>query len=239
VAFEVLPAIDVAGGRLVSAAGGEVRPIDAFGGSPVAAAEAFVDAGARWLHLVDVGRARGSAPDAGLVRRLSALGASVQASGGIETLPAADAALDAGASRVVLGSGMLADRESVEGAIERLGEHAVVGIEAEAETIRPRSAGAAEMPLRETLAWLRSAGAVRYLYTGVGRVARLGGPDSDGAALTAGLLGHPVLVAGGVRGVDDVIAVRDLGPSVAEGVVVGRALYDGVDLQSVLAAAGS
>jgi phosphoribosylformimino-5-aminoimidazole carboxamide ribotide isomerase/phosphoribosylanthranilate isomerase len=238
VAFEVLPAIDVAGGRLVSAAGGEVRPIDAFGGSPVAAAEAFVDAGARWLHLVDVGRALGGAPDAGLVRRLSALGASVQASGGIETLAAADAALEAGASRVVLGSGMLADRESVEGAIERLGEHAVVGIEAEGETIRPRS-GAAEMPLGETLAWLRSAGAVRYLYTGVGRVARLGGPDSDGAALTAGLLGHPVLVAGGVRGVGDVIAVRDLGPSVAEGVVVGRALYDGVDLQGVLAAAGS
>ncbi|MGZ4109677.1 MAG: HisA/HisF-related TIM barrel protein, partial [Actinomycetota bacterium] len=57
--FEILPAIDVAGGRLVSVSAGEVRRIEAFGGSPLAAAQAFVGAGARWLHVVDVDRANG------------------------------------------------------------------------------------------------------------------------------------------------------------------------------------
>jgi phosphoribosylformimino-5-aminoimidazole carboxamide ribotide isomerase len=162
----------------------------------------------------------------------------VQASGGIESVAAAEQALEAGASRVVLGSGVLADRASIADAIGFLGDRAVVGIEADGDLIRPRS-GAEPLRLRETLGWLRSARAARYLYTGVGRVARLSGPDLDGAVLAAQLLGHPVLVAGGIRGVDDVLALIDLGPSVVEGVVVGRALYEGLDLREVLAAARS
>ena len=237
-AFEVLPALDVADGRLVAAFGGRVRPIAAFGGSAIAAAEAFVAAGARWLHVVDVDRSAGREPDLHLLVRLSMLGASVQASGGIESVAAAEQALEAGASRVVLGSGVLADRASIADAIGRLGDRAVVGIEADGDLIRPRS-GAEPLRLRETLGWLRSARAARYLYTGVGRVARLSGPDLDGAVLAAQLLGHPVLVAGGIRGVDDVLALRDLGASVVEGVVVGRALYEGLDLREVLAAARS
>jgi phosphoribosylformimino-5-aminoimidazole carboxamide ribonucleotide (ProFAR) isomerase len=239
VAFEVLPALDVADGRLVAAFGGRVRPIAAFGGSAIAAAEAFVAAGARWLHVVDVDRSAGREPDLHLLVRLSMLGASVQASGGIESVAAAEQALEAGASRVVLGSGVLADRASIADAIGRLGDRAVVGIEADGDLIRPRSGGAEALRLRETLGWLRSARAARYLYTGVGRVARLSGPDLEGAVLAAQLLGHAVVVAGGVRGVDDVLALIDLGSSVVEGVVVGRALYEGLDLREVLAAARS
>ncbi len=235
--FEILPAIDVAAGRLVSVSSGEVRAVDAFGGSPLAAAETFVSMGATWLHVVDVDRALGGGPDLALLGSIAALGAEVQASGGIEGLDAASAALDAGAARVVLGSSTLADPDVLRDLIGALGDRAVVGIEADGAVIRPRSGGS-ELPLDRTLEWLAASGARRYLYTGVGRVARLGGPDVDGVAAAARSLGAPVLVAGGIRDVADALAVRDLGPDVAEGLVVGRALYEGLELRALLAAVG-
>lgn len=237
-AFEVLPAIDVAGGRLVSASGGQIRRVEAFGGSPFEAARAFADAGASWLHVVDVDRAAGRRPDRELLRRIADVGPKVQASGGIESEAAARDALAAGASRVVLGSAALADRGGFRGLLAALRERAVVGIEADGAAIRPRTAGAGELPLRETLGWLSHAGAARYLYTGVSRVARLGGPDVESVRATATALGRPILVAGGIRGVEDVLALRALGEDLVEGVVIGRALFEGVDLADVLDAVG-
>jgi phosphoribosylformimino-5-aminoimidazole carboxamide ribonucleotide (ProFAR) isomerase len=237
VTFEVLPAIDVAAGRLVSVSGGAIRDIDAFGGSPLAAAETFAAAGARWLHVVDVDRARDLPPDPDLLARLASVGVLVQASGGIETRRAADEALGAGATRVVLGSGALLDRDAASEAIAALHTRVVVGIEADGERIRPRSSGARDLPLAPTLAWLRTLRPAGFLYTGVSRVAGLEGPDLEGARTSATALGGPVLVAGGIRDLDDVEGVRALGPDRAAGCVVGRALYEGIDLRAVLAAA--
>lgn len=240
-AFEILPAIDVAGDRLVSASAGKVQPIDAFGGSPLAAAEAFVEAGARWLHVVDVERARGGPSDLTLLRRIADVGARVQASGGIERRSAAADVLEAGAERVVLGSGILLDRAATVDAVHGLRGRVVVGLEADGHVLRPRSrsSAACELPLAETLAWVRTLGCDRYLYTGVSRVAGLGGPDLDGVRAAARVLGAPVLVAGGIGSIDHVVAIRSLGADVAVGCVVGRALYEGLELRSVLAAVRS
>jgi phosphoribosylformimino-5-aminoimidazole carboxamide ribonucleotide (ProFAR) isomerase len=239
VVFEILPAIDVASGRLVSVSGGRARPVDAFGGSPVAAAEAFVRAGARWLHVVDVDRADGREPDLELATALARLGASIQASGGIASLRAAHAALGAGAARVVLSSSVLSSRTATSELVRALGARAVVGIEADGDRIRPRAAHAVELRLEEPLAWLRSIAPARYLYTALARVASMAGPDVDGVRAVAAAVGGPVLVAGGIRTLDDVRALRDLGSSIAEGCVVGRALYEGVDVRDVLALAGA
>jgi phosphoribosylformimino-5-aminoimidazole carboxamide ribonucleotide (ProFAR) isomerase len=235
VTFEVLPAIDVAGGRLVRVSGGDVRPTRAFGGSPLVAARAFVEAGARRLHVVDVDRASGAPPDLDLIRALATAGAPIQASGGIASREAAVEALEAGADRVVLSSSVLVDHDLAAGLVHDLAERAVVGIEADGRSIRPRG-GDAALPLAATLARLRSIGPARYLYTGLSRVATLAGPDLDGLRAGAAILGRPVLAAGGIRSVDDVCALRDLGPSVVEGCVIGRALYEGLDLSSVDAA---
>jgi phosphoribosylformimino-5-aminoimidazole carboxamide ribonucleotide (ProFAR) isomerase len=236
VAFEILPAIDVSGGRLVSVSEGRVRPLGAFGGSPVSAAEAFVAAGASWLHLVDVDRAQGRPPDTRLLGELAWLGVPVQASGGIVTAAAAKEALQAGAARVVLGSALLEDRELLARLLADLDERAVIGIEADGDAVRPRSAGAATLPLAGTLKWLRTLGPARYLLTDLSRVARLGGPDLEGVRAAAASLGRPVLVAGGVRGVEDVLALRSLGARTVQGCVLGRALYEGLDLREVLEA---
>ncbi|HEU4353995.1 MAG TPA: HisA/HisF-related TIM barrel protein, partial [Actinomycetota bacterium] len=112
-ALEVIPAIDVAGGRLARFEGGGHRPVDAFEGDPLVAARAFAEAGARWAHVVDMDQASSGRPDnAAVLRAVADLGLLVQASGGVTTLEQVEALRASGATRVVLGSAALGDRGS-------------------------------------------------------------------------------------------------------------------------------
>lgn len=230
--FEVLPAIDVAGGRLATYTSLGPVPSETFGGDPIAAARSHVDAGARWLHVVDMDLAfLGEARNLDVVRAIAGLGRPVQASGGISTADDAQAMLDAGARRVVLGSRALADVASTLEAIRRFAARLVVGIEIDEGGIRSRGAEPVDLPLAETLGWLVAGGAHAFLATGVARVGSLGGPDVA-AVKRVVRSGKPVLVAGGIASIDDLQAVRRAG---AVGAVVGRAALDGgLDLAAAL-----
>lgn len=237
--FEVIPAIDVADGVLTRVTGrGSVR-VEAFGGDPIAAAQRFVTAGARWIHLVDLDLARtGRLRNLDAVRAVAGLGALVQASGGVTKRSHAEALLEAGASRVVLGSGALGARLEAEALIGELGGSLVVGIEADGPRIVPRGREMTPLPLWDTLRWLAGLDVRRFLFTEVGRVGELGGPDLDGVWALAAHTGRPVIASGGVRGLEDLTALAGLGPGV-EGAVVGRALQDGVlDLAEAISTFG-
>lgn len=238
-AFEVIPAIDVAGGRLARLTQEDVVPIEAFGGDPLAAARSFAEAGATWAHMVDLDLARTGQPrNLDIVTRIREVGLSVQASGGLTSGAQITAALDAGASRVVLSSGALGFRDATEKLVAAIGDRLVVGIEADGPTIVPRARRARTLPLWETLVWLAGLDVPRYLFTEVRRVGALEGPDLDGIWALATHTGRPVIASGGIRGLDDVRAVARLGANVA-GVIVGRALYDGgLDLREALGAVG-
>ncbi|MBI2237678.1 MAG: bifunctional 1-(5-phosphoribosyl)-5-((5-phosphoribosylamino)methylideneamino)imidazole-4-carboxamide isomerase/phosphoribosylanthranilate isomerase PriA [Actinobacteria bacterium] len=232
--FEVIPAIDLADRRLSRFTPKGPTPIDAFGGDPMAAAEVFLRAGARWIHVVDMDHAFGLGANLGLVREVASLPVRVQAGGGLADEPDVEAVLAAGASRAVLGSAALADRGLVERLCARLGEALVVGLETDGERIRPRGLTSVELPLHETLAWLAGVGASRLLHTQVGRVGELSGPDLDGIAAVARVAGRPVIASGGVATVGHLRALAGLG---IEGAVVGRALYEGtLDLGDAIAA---
>jgi len=231
--FEVIPAIDVADGKLVRLSIGGPGVVGAFGGEPLAAAEAYVAAGARRLHVVDVDLAFTGRPGASeVVRRCAALGVRVQASGGIRDDGEADEMLAAGADRVVLGSAAFTDRDRLAATVARLGERAVVGVETDGDRVRPRGRDEAiELDLAETVGVLASVGARRCLHTSVRRVGELRGPDLDGLRFVLGA-GVPVLVAGGIASIEDLAAVRGAG---AEGAVVGRAALEGeLDLATAL-----
>jgi phosphoribosylformimino-5-aminoimidazole carboxamide ribotide isomerase len=237
VAFEVIPAIDVAGGRLVRVSAGAVDPISSFGGDPLAAATAFVGSGAARLHVVDVDLASTREPvNLEVLGAICRLGVPVQASGGVATADQVEALLAVGASRVVLGSAALATRAEVERLIARLGERLVVGIEAQGAEIRPRGE-APPLPLWDTLVWLGGLEVPRFVFTEVGRVGELTGPDLDGIWALATHTGRPVLAAGGIRSLEDLRAVAGLGGSV-EGAIVGRALHEGLDLERALRVGG-
>lgn len=234
-AFEIIPAIDIARGRLVRLSGGEIEPVQADGGNPIAAAARFVEAGATRLHVVDVDLATTGAP-ANLehVASIAALGVPVQGSGGVTTRGHVDAFLDAGADRVVLGSAAFAEKATAEELIQTCGDRLCVGIEADGATIRPRSTDH-DLALWDTLQWLQSLDVARFVFTDVRRDSA--GPDLDGVWALAMHTGKPVLASGGVRSIDDLRAIASLGGTV-EGAIVGRALHGRLDLAEARRAVG-
>jgi phosphoribosylformimino-5-aminoimidazole carboxamide ribonucleotide (ProFAR) isomerase len=233
--FEVIPALDVAGGRLVQVLGSGQVAAKAFGADPLTASRAFLDAGATRLHVVDVDLARsGEVGNADVLGAVCGLGVPVQASGGVRTEEQVEALMARGAERVVLGSAGFGDRDRAEELVRRFGDRLVVGVEADGHTIRPRGTDL-ELPLGDILDWLAGLEVRRYLFTEVGRAGGMEGPDLDGIRTFAEHSPVPVVVAGGIRGVDDLRAVAALGRRI-EGAVIGRALYEGLDLRAAIAA---
>jgi phosphoribosylformimino-5-aminoimidazole carboxamide ribonucleotide (ProFAR) isomerase len=231
----VIPALDVAGGRLVHVLGDGQVAATAFGADPLTAAAAFLDAGATRLHVVDLDLARsGEVGNPDVFGAVCGLGVPVQASGGVRTEEQVDALLARGAERVVLGSAALHDRDGAGALVRRFGDRLVVGIEADGHSVRPRGTDL-ELPLRDLLVWLAGLEVRRYLFTEVGRASGLEGPDLDSIGAFAESSRVPVVVAGGIRGVDDLRAVAELGGGI-EGAVIGRALYEGLDLGAAIAA---
>lgn len=231
--FEVIPAIDVSGGRLALFTPEGPRPTEAFGGDPLAAAHAYREAGARWIHVVDLDLAFGGTfGNLDVVTAAAEVGLAVQASGGIARAADATAALVAGARRVVLGSASLLDEAEAERTIVTLGDRGVVGIEVEGGRIRPRGRTDGDLPLVETLGWLSAIGASRFLVTAVSRVGVGTGPDLD-ILRRAVRSGRPTYAAGGIATLTHLGEVRSAG---AAGAVVGRAALEGVlDLGRALA----
>ena len=238
--FEVIPAIDLVGGRLGRIQAGHPVRVDAFGGDPVAAATAFVHAGARWIHLVDTDLAFTGHP-AGLdaVREIAALPVRVQASGGLRTEEEVAAVLEAGAARAVLGSAALEDLDRAAALIEEHGERLAVGLEVDVDTVRPRGRRDGAWPLGEVVAWAAGSGAARFVVTAVARVGERSGPDVTAIRAVAAATGRPVIAAGGIASLDDLRAVAAAAPSV-EGAIVGSALYEGggLDLAQALRSMG-
>jgi phosphoribosyl isomerase A len=241
VPFEVVPAVDVAGGRLARLTHEGPAPVEDFGGDPVAAARAFIGEGAGRLHVVDMDRALGSGENVEVLARIADLGVPVQASGGIATTDDARRALDRGAGRVVLSSRALADRDAFERLVEGLAAAVVVGLELDGPRIRPRGVASdtavIDLDVMETTAWLAETDAPRYLVTDLGRLGSASGPDLVHIRWLAMTLGRPLLVAGGIATAEDVRALTSLGPPL-EGAVVGSALYGGgASLKDLLEAA--
>jgi phosphoribosylformimino-5-aminoimidazole carboxamide ribonucleotide (ProFAR) isomerase len=223
-AFEILPGIDVLGGRLARLAGGVVEPVDAYQGDPIAAAAAFRAAGAAWIHLVDLDLAfEGRLTVGPIVEGLAAMGLRVQVSGAVRATDPIVRLLGSGATRVVLGSAALVDGSFVVESISRFGASLWCGIEAEDDRIRSRGVDPVELPLVPTLGWLTTAGAHGFVATAVARVSGLAGPDP---ALVRRIArsGRPVVAGGGIASVDDLRAVRAAG---ASGAIVGRAALEG------------
>jgi phosphoribosylformimino-5-aminoimidazole carboxamide ribonucleotide (ProFAR) isomerase len=232
--FEVMPAIDVSAGRLAQLGPGGPVAARAFGGDPLAAARTFTGAGARWIHVVDLDLAfDGETRNLETIAAIATLGPRVQAAGGVRSDDEVRALLAAGASRVVVGSAVLAAPQDVAGLVAAHGERLAVGIEVDGGRIRSRGRDPVDLELMETLGRLVEIDVAMLLVTAVARVAGLGGPDVPMIRRVV-RAGRPVLAAGGVSRPDH---LRDLRAAGAAGAVVGRAALEGVlDLAAVLAA---
>jgi phosphoribosylformimino-5-aminoimidazole carboxamide ribonucleotide (ProFAR) isomerase len=231
--FEVIPAIDVSDGALATFTPAGPRAAEAFGGDPLAAAKAAVAAGARRLHVVDMDLAfRGEARNLEALVAIAELPVDVQAAGGVRTAEDVRAFLQAGATRVVLGSAALADEAGTTALLSAYGPALVVGIEVDGGRIRSRGLDPVDLPLMETLGWVAAAGAALLLVTSIGRVGERTGPDLE-LVRRASRAGRPVLAAGGIASIQD---MRDLRAAGAAGAIVGRAaLVGSLDLSAAIA----
>jgi phosphoribosylformimino-5-aminoimidazole carboxamide ribotide isomerase len=241
--FELIPAIDLRAGRVVRLEQGDFARETVFGEDPVATAGAFADAGAEWLHVVDLDGAQGGEPtqlDA-ISRIVKMVGAAtaVEAAGGIRTPAAVAAALTAGARRVVLGTAALRNPDLVREAVATYGSGAIavaLDVRAGQAVGDAWQSGAAGQPPDRLIGALADTGAMTFEVTAIDRDGLLGGPDLDLLRRLTGLGAARVIASGGIRNIDDVLAVRDLG---CAGAIVGRALYNGTfDLGAALAALG-
>ena len=234
--FEIIPAIDVLGGRAVRLAAGQRDAVTLEGGDPVELARRFASEGASRLHLVDLDGAFSGVPSFALVERVSrAGGLPLQVGGGYRTLEAVATALDAGAERVMVGTAALTPG-FLEQAVERFGDSLVVAVDVrDGRVVVEGWTEASELTPGGLAQRCAALGVARLLVTSAARDGSLAGPD---LALVEDIApaGVPVLAAGGIASLDDLRALEQRG---CEGAVVGSALLAGhFTLPEALAVAG-
>lgn len=237
----VLPAIDILGGRAVRLAQGDYERVTVYNEDPVAQAHAFVTEGADWVHVVDLDGARTGLPaNIGVIERIAAeSGAKVEVGGGIRSLDTLRRLVEAGVARCVLGTKLATDTGFVREAVALAGDAVVAGVDARDGMVAVEGwrAGTAT-PARELVGELRDLGIRHLVYTDISRDGMQTGINAPAYRDVAAAAGFPVVASGGVSTLDDIRALVALGDEIVEGVITGRALYEGAfTLADALAAA--
>jgi phosphoribosylformimino-5-aminoimidazole carboxamide ribotide isomerase len=238
------PAIDLRGGRVVRLYQGDFDKETAYGLDPVAVAESYAAAGARWIHVVDLDAARTGTPENRPV--IAAIAAAVgprvnvQASGGVRDQASAEELLACGVDRVVLGTAAVENPELV---CDLAGHHQVaVGIDARGRDVAVRGwTEGSGVDLFDLLARFADRGVAAVIVTDIGRDATLAGPDVDGLAAVLDATGIPVIASGGVGTLADLetLATLEASGRRLEGAIVGKALYEGnFTVEEAIAACG-
>jgi phosphoribosylformimino-5-aminoimidazole carboxamide ribotide isomerase len=235
----IVPAIDLRGGRCVRLERGDPTKERAYDDDPVARAKSFVADGATELHVVDLDGAFGTGENLAALRAIcAAAGVPVQTGGGIRTADDVRVRLDAGASRVVVGT-LLVESPDVARALAReFGARIVAGIDARGDRVATRGwladGGVSRDDLVRTVAdW----GIERIVYTEIARDGMGTGYDVVALSHVASLARIRITASGGAKTLDDLIALREGAPPNVDAAIVGRALYEGtIDLARSLAA---
>jgi phosphoribosylformimino-5-aminoimidazole carboxamide ribotide isomerase len=225
---DLYPAIDIRVGRVVRLNQGDAARETSYHDDPVAQAEAFVTAGARWIHVVDLDRAFGTGENLGVIGRIAVQTQGrvrLQVGGGIRSLDALKAVHDLGAARAVLGTIAVTDAGFVPSALALVGaERLAIGLDAREGKVAIRGwIETTDLLAAELCHRILNQGARTVVYTDVSRDGMLTGPDLRGAVQLKDM-GATVIASGGVSSLDDLRAVRAAGLA---GAIVGRAIYEG------------
>ncbi len=235
--LELLPAVDVADGQAVRLVQGEAGSETSYG-DPWSAARAWQEAGAEWIHLVDLDAAFGRGSNRELLAEVvGRLDVKVELSGGIRDDASLVAALATGCRRVNLGTAALENPIWCAAAIAQHGDRIAVGLDVRGTTLAARGWTEEGGDLWETLDRLERDGCSRYVVTDVTKDGTLQGPNLELLREVCARTKKPVVASGGVSSLADLEAIASLVPDGVEGVIVGKALYAGAfTLQDALAA---
>jgi phosphoribosylformimino-5-aminoimidazole carboxamide ribotide isomerase len=223
------PAIDILGGNAVRLVKGDFEAKKVYDADPLSAARGWVQAGAGYLHVVDLDGARDGRPvNLEHLRRISTeLGVPVQYGGGLRSLPAVSEALEAGARRVILGTAAFRDPEFLEEAMHTWPDRVLVSVDVRGG--RLTTAGwteTTESTTQEVLDGLYERGTREVVYTNVDRDGMLEGPDLDEVREVAEAVQGSFVYSGGIGSLADLEGLAALGQDSLVGVIVGKALYE-------------
>jgi phosphoribosylanthranilate isomerase len=225
--LELLPAVDVAGGQAAQLVQGVAGSEKRFG-DPVEAALRWQDAGAEWLHLVDLDAAFGRGHNRELLATIvGRVDLRVELSGGIRDDESLGAAMATGCRRVNIGTAALEQPEWCAGAIAHWGDRVAVGLDVRGRTLAARGWTRDGGDLYEVLARLDAEGCARYVVTDVNKDGMLQGPNLGLLRDVCAATDRPVVASGGITELADLEALAALVPEGVEGAIVGTALYEG------------
>jgi len=235
----LFPAIDLKDGAAVRLLRGEMGTAKVFNPDPAGQARAFAEAGFSWLHLVDLnGAFEGKPVNREVVLAiLEAVELPVQLGGGIRDMATVEGWLEAGVTRVILGTAALKDPDLVRNASRAFPGCVVVGIDARDGMVAVEGwAEQSSLEATELARRFEDAGVAALVYTDIERDGALQGVNVEATRALAEAVAIPVIASGGVASLDDIAALLAVAESGIEGVICGRALYDGrVDPKSALA----
>ncbi|MEN9748390.1 MAG: hypothetical protein RLZZ603_1082 [Actinomycetota bacterium] len=237
--LELLPAVDVADGKAVRLTQGEAGSETDYG-DPVEAAQQWISAGAEWIHLVDLDAAFGRGSNRDVISRVvnASTGVKIELSGGIRDDASLEAALEAGATRVNLGTAALEDPEWTSRVIAKHGDKVAVGLDVRGTTLAARGWTKEGGDLWEVLARLEDAGCARYVVTDVTKDGTLRGPNIELLKQVMEKTAKPVVASGGISSLQDIAGLYALVELGLEGAILGKSLYAGrFTLEEALAVA--
>lgn len=224
--LELLPAVDVADGKAVRLTQGEAGSETDYG-SPLEAAQTWIDAGAEWIHLVDLDAAFGRGDNRKIIQEVvdACKGVKIELSGGIRDDASLEAALSAGATRVNLGTAALENPDWTEQVIAKYGQQIAVGLDVRGTTLAARGWTQEGGELFDVLDRLEGAGCSRYVVTDVTKDGTLKGPNIELLKQVMEKTNKPVVASGGISTLEDIRALSELVPLGLEGAILGKALY--------------
>ena len=223
------PAIDILDGRAVRLVEGDFDARTVYHDDPLEAARAWVDAGARFLHVVDLDGARSGEPASieHLRRIVRETGVPVQYGGGLRTFTAVREALRAGAERAIVGTAAFRDVDFLDDILAAFGSRIVVSVDVRGGNIATSGwTQTTQMPAADAMRRLTDRGVRSFVYTNVDKDGRLEGADLDEVKRVADSVHGRFLYSGGIGSLDDLRGLHDLRQVNLAGVVVGKALYE-------------
>lgn len=225
--LQLLPAVDVVNGQAVRLLQGEAGTEQAYG-DPRDAVANFVEQGATWIHMVDLDAAFGRGSNRELLTQIMAsTHVKIELSGGIRDDASLEAALEAGAARVNLGTAALENPEWTARVIDRFGDAIAVGLDVRGDSVATHGWTREAGNIWDVLARLEAAGCSRYVVTDVAKDGTLSGPNTELLARVARAVQAPVVASGGISSLEDLQVLRTLVDMGVDSAIVGKALYSG------------
>jgi phosphoribosylformimino-5-aminoimidazole carboxamide ribotide isomerase len=223
------PAIDIADGKAVRLVQGDFDAETVYADSPLEAARAWVQAGARYLHVVDLDGARTGAPqNLDHVERIAGeLGVPLQVGGGLRSVGAVRDVVAAGATRVILGTAAFADVDFLDEVVAEFGERTVVSVDTRGGFVSTSGwTETTDLPAVDVIERMQDRGVHSFVFTNVDRDGMLEGPDLDEVRRVADAVRGRFMYSGGIGGREDLAALAALRQVNLAGVIVGKALYE-------------